>query len=290
MRRTGLGLVLALGLAMQMGALAQDGEVQDRQDDVIVTARKPLDAQAARHFVHQISAATQGQIARFDAEVCPLVIGFTPDFEKLIVARILRVAKAVGAEVAKPDCRGNVVLVATDDGAALVQGLRSSRPDLFAGMQPVEIRRVIASKGPVRNWAATAVVNEDGRRPGTPGSGNLQDPQTLEVKSASFINPSSKQVIDASAVVVDSNAISGKTVIQLADYATMRALARTRPVEDMEGIGTILTLFDSATPPQSVTETDVAYLKALYAMPGNRALNYQVSRIAKGVKEASAKP
>jgi len=79
-----------------------------------------------------------------------------------------------------------------------------------------------------------------------------------------------------------------KTVIQLADYATMRALARTRPVEDVEGIGTILTLFDSATPPQSVTDADVAYLTALYAMPGTRSLNYQVGRIAKGVKGASA--
>ncbi len=72
----------------------------------MVTARKPLNAEEARHLVHRISAATQGQIARFYAEVCPLVIGFTPEFEKLITARIRRVAKAVGADVAKPDCRG----------------------------------------------------------------------------------------------------------------------------------------------------------------------------------------
>jgi hypothetical protein len=283
MLRAGLTGVLAIGLMVSANATAQD-----RQDDVVVTARKPIDAQEARHFVHEISAATDGQIARFDAEVCPLVIGFTAEFEKLIVARIRRVAKAVGAEMAKPDCRGNVVLVATDDGAALVQELRASRPDLFAGMQPVEIRRVVADKGPVRSWTATAVVSEDGRRVAPPRSGKIRELSTLEVKTASFINPSSKQIIDASTVVIDSGAIAGKTVIQLADYAAMRALARTRPVEDTGGIGTILTLFDSATPPQSVTDTDVAYLKALYAMPGNRALNYQVGRIAKGIKAASA--
>ncbi len=113
MRRSGLSLVLAMGLAVPMA-----GQAQDKQDDVVVTARKPLNAEEARHLVHRISAATQGQIARFDAEVCPLVIGFTPEFEKLITARIRRVAKAVGADVAKPDCRGNVVLVATDDGGA----------------------------------------------------------------------------------------------------------------------------------------------------------------------------
>ncbi len=187
-----------------------------------------------------------------------------------------------------PTAGGNVVLVATDDGGALVQGLRTSRPDLFAGMQPVEIRRVVEGKG---RCAVGRLRRSSARTAGAsppPKSGNLQDPPTLEVKTASFINPSSKQIIDASAVVVDSSAISGKTVLQLADYATMRALARTRPVEDADGIGTILTLFDSATPPQSVTETDVAYLKALYAMPGNRPLNYQVSRIAKGVREATA--
>jgi len=280
--------VLAIGLAAPMSVWAQDSQPQEIQDDVVVTARKPLDTQQARRFVARISAQTQGQIARFDADVCPLVIGFKPALKEQIDARIRRVAKAIGAGVAKPDCRGNVVLVATDAGGVLVQRLRSSRPDLFSGMQPAEIRRLARSAGPVRSWATTAATNEDGQRVGEAKSGDSKDLPKLYVQSASIFAPSSKQVIEASVVVVDTPVTLGKTVIQLADYATMRALARTRPVEDVEGIGTILTLFDSATPPQSVTDADVAYLTALYAMPGTRSLNYQVGRIAKGVKGASA--
>jgi hypothetical protein len=46
-------------------------------------------------------------------------------------------------------------------------------------------------------------------------------------------------------VLFDRAAVSGKTLVQLADYATMRGIARTRPAEsDGQPLDTILTLFD----------------------------------------------
>ena len=277
---------LIVALLAPVSASAQEKVASD----VVVTAPKPMDAPAARHFVNKITALTQDQIARFDAPVCPLAIGFAPAAEAMIVARIRRVAAAVGADVAKEGCAGNVVLVATDDGSALLKALRSGHPELLEGIDPHDVDRLISGQGPVRTLTATALVNEDGRRLGKPGNGQLQDPPTLDVKTASFMNPSSKRVIDAATLVVDSSAIPGKTVIQLADYAVMRTLARTRPVAGGEaGASTILALFDpGATPPLSLTEVDLAYLKALYAMPGNRAVNYQVSRIASQLKKVPA--
>ena len=278
--------VLALMVAslMPLSAHAQEKAA----GDVVVSAPRLLDAPAARHFVNKITATTQDQIARFDAAVCPLAIGFAPAAEAMIVARIRKVAAAVGAEVAKEGCAGNVVLVATDDGSALLKALRAGHPELLEGIDPHDVDKLISGKGPVRTLTATALVNEDGRRLGRPGNGQLQDPMTLDVKTASFINPSSKRVIDAATLVVDSSAIPGKTVIQLADYAVMRTLARTRAIEGGEaGASTILTLFDpGTTAPLSLTQVDLDYLKALYAMPGNRTAIYQASRIASKLKKA----
>jgi hypothetical protein len=257
--------------------------------DIIVTARKPIDAPVARRFVRNITALTQDQIARFDAPVCPIAIGFEPEIEKQLVARMRRVAKAVGAELAPDHCAGNVALVTTDDGGALVKALRATHPNLLEGLEPRQIDRMIKSQEPVRSWSATAVVNEDGQRVSLPRSGDFMDPPTLVVKTASFVNPSSKQIIDSATVVIDSKAVIGRSAIQLADYAMMRALARTRPVAGDSDVGTILSLFDpDSASALSVTDADVAYLKALYAMPGNRTATYQMARIAEQLKAVSA--
>lgn len=287
MRKFGLSVAMAMGLMGSGHATAQDSS----QDDVVVTARKPLNREEATRFVSSITAGrSDGQVARFEAPVCPMVIGFTPEISRQIVARIRKVAKAVGAEVAPEDCTGNVALVATPDGGALVKGMRATNPELLAGLETTQIRRLIDGGGPVRAWSATATVNEDGQRLSAPSSSNPMGPSSLNVKTASILNPSSKRVIDTSTVVIDSPVMAGKTVIQLADYVAMRALAKTRPVEGEAKVGTILTLFDpEASPPQSVTEVDVAYLKALYAMPGNRRVGYQISTIAKAVTEASTR-
>ncbi len=67
-------------------------------------------------------------------------------------------------------------------------------------------------------------------------------------------------------VLVNRAHAPGKSLVQLADYATMRGLARTRPVENGTALDTILALFDeSSTPPNEMTEFDRAYLASLYS-------------------------
>ena len=79
-----------------------------------------------------------------------------------------------------------------------------------------------------------------------------------------------REDIEFVVVLFDLEKMKGKTLVQLADYATMRGLARTRPVEGAENSGdqameTILALFDPGSPPPAeMTEFDRAYLAALY--------------------------
>ena len=57
----------------------------------------------------------------------------------------------------------------------------------------------------------------------------------------------------------------GKTLLQLADYATMRSLAFTRETRGEPAAATILSLFDGDGPkPERLTAFDLAYLDSLY--------------------------
>ncbi len=90
------------------GAHSERGAGVKSAQDVVVTAHRPLDAQEARHFVNRDQRGDPGSDRRkFDAAVCPMAIGFRSGIERQIVARIRKVAKAVGAEVAaKERCAG----------------------------------------------------------------------------------------------------------------------------------------------------------------------------------------
>jgi hypothetical protein len=75
----------------------------------------------------------------------------------------------------------------------------------------------------------------------------------------------------ASAVVLlELEALNGLTTTQIADYAALRAFARTDPDRVTElGTPTILTLFhdraSGRTPPSALTSWDASFLQALYA-------------------------
>lgn len=55
------------------------------------------------------------------------------------------------------------------------------------------------------------------------------------------------------------------TLVQLADYATMRGLSHTRPAAGEEAMPTILALFtEGSLRPEELTSFDVGYLRSLY--------------------------
>lgn len=72
-----------------------------------------------------------------------------------------------------------------------------------------------------------------------------------------------------SIVLFDSKLSAGRTIRQLADYATFRILATVKDVssEDQDHPPTILSLFSgNGVPPLGLTEFDWTYLAALYKL------------------------
>ena len=77
--------------------------------------------------------------------------------------------------------------------------------------------------------------------------------------------------IDFALIVYDREAVLGMTVVQLADYATMRGLSHTRPASGEQPMATILALFDEQDivdpidrGPDELTSFDRGYLRSVY--------------------------
>ncbi len=275
--------ILGLLLPIAAGAIAQTPP-PPAPPEIVVTGRGRVTQEQARAFANGVSAPVAGQLARLGGAACPRAIGFPPDIAAQIEARIRTVAAQAGIALGKADCRGNLILFGVDDGAALVRGLQEVDSPLVRGVPAAELARLTHGTGPARAWSLVELQNEDGVPILTPVGAWRP---TLEVRRASHVGPPTRQSIQLSVVVLEWRALLGKTVPQIADYAAMRALARTRPDAAAGTIATILSLFaPGGAPPQSLSAADLAYLRTLYRQSTTLDARRQAHDIARKVAKA----
>jgi hypothetical protein len=276
-----------------LGMAAARAQTVPGPDDIVVTGSKEADRKAAEAYVASIAVRSETQLARFHQPVCPLVIGIPRPYSTMIEKRIAEDAAAAGIEVAKKvRCDANLIVVIAEDGAALVKDIRVHYPGWLAGLSPGDID-ALSIPGPARAWSVTSLRNEDGQRmrnsPESAGSDALAGKPVLRVMTASILRQPTRQDMEASFVMIDKAPTIGLTLRQIADYAAMRGLARTRPpAGDGTALSTILTVLDPASTERArgLTNADTAYLRALYRGNGTAAAvnekNEISRRIAKG--------
>lgn len=275
-----LSLLAVLSLAPAI-ALAEPAE-----QEIVVTARPEAKPKEAQTFVNQITQRSSQQVARFHDPVCPAVLGMADGPARAIEARIRETAAGIGASVAQQGaCPVNLLILIVDDGAALVSSLRNDNPDWLAGLPPVKIRALINEKSPVRAWAVTSLRNEDGQGAVIENDGA---PYVMRVSSASIIKLPTRAQIEGSVIVINRDAVVGVSLAQLADYAAMRGLARTRPPAS-DRVGTILGLFSPGEGGRAdeMTRADILYLQSLYASPGTDNAIQQRDRLARAISSSS---
>lgn len=229
-------------------------------DDIVVRARREAERKAIQTYVANITVRSESQLARFHQPVCPLVIGLEDRYAKIVERRIRTIAIEAGVPVAKKArCDANLVVIMAENGSDLVKDINDNRPGWLGDLDPSDIRALIAP-APVRAWSVTSIRNEDGER---------QKGLFLRVMAASIIKEPTRQDMEVSFVIIDKAPSMGMTLRQIADYAAMRGLARTKPPKPGGAIDTILTAFDpSVTPVRALTMTDAAYLRGLYSSDG----------------------
>lgn len=283
-------------LVLSAVALAQPAPAQD----IVVTGTKPTH-DAVAQYVETITADVAGQLARFRDPICPASFGLPAAYNGVIEQRIRENARRVGLSVAEAGCDPNVVLIVADEPGPLIKTLRRERPQMFTGLEYSQIEDVLRTKQPVRTWQAMGLRGGDGRPlqrtmflesaggPPRPiaGMGAWVNPAA----SNSRIQQNTRTELVSSFVVIAASAVDGLTLTQIADYAAMRALAKTRAPQG-EGAPTILSLFAShgGAGASELTSWDIAYLRSLYLTDNGLAAHSQESAIAGGIRRDLNRP
>jgi len=259
----------------------------ENDDTIIVTGQgEPVTIRAIERQARDI-AVRQGNVydvplARFEDRLCPGVTGLTPDVAALIIDRVRANARMLDVRVQDDGCAPNFVIVFTPDGAALMRRLMDENPQNFQYLDQGK-KDDILEPGPVHVWTSV----EPRTLTGMPIAQvrDLTRPPTMSVHAAhTRIYTTTRRDITAVMIAFDNDAVRDLSVGQLADYATMRGLAQTRPVAGM-AVDSILSLFDSDAPPQRFTNFDLAYLRALYADLPNLPAVVKLGNVGQELRE-----
>ncbi|WP_425229700.1 hypothetical protein [Sphingomonas sp.] len=271
--------------------LVQAGTAQAAAHDVTVTARRPDHDRAVQHMTATIAPLGDASqpLPRFAAPICPEAAGLPPAIAVRFAGRMRQGARAAGLRVDEVGCAPNITVVFVPNGQSVVRALKRSNPAMFGGLEPYQVRRLAADSGPVHAWSFTEVMSRDDDRPRVGTSTGLQAPE-LQVRSASILSSPIRIVVDGAVLLIDQGAAEGKTITQLADYATMRLLASARPVGDAASEPTILRLFDRAgTPAAGLTPFDTTYLRALYRGEPTDFATTRISTMARQINRDLAR-
>lgn len=265
-------------------ALAQSGEttVVDLPD-VVVSA--PDTRAAVRSFVGEVTTSgdTNGQTARFERRICPGVVNLPRAQAQVVNDRIAAAAYLVDLPIGEPGCDPNVVVIFTDQSDLLAERLVAEQPRTFA--QTVDgldegHRRLDDFLRPgsvVRWWQLT---EEDG---GVQEYSDPSRPRSLGGLSGdSRLRAAYRTDLYRSILIVDVTRANPVSLEALGDYLAFRALAETAYNADTSSNPTILNLFAGPRDhgPASLTEWDVAYLRALYGARSYATGNLQRGDVA----------
>ena len=212
-------------------------------------------------------------LPRFQDPLCPGVAGLRVEVAEMVVGRVRENAEALGLSLGDPaTCKANVLIAVLDDGKAYVNRLRERRPYIFEELSKDQREALFEAAAPARSWLRVVPRTRDGMIVSKRETLDIP-PQTSMAMAHSRIYSATRRDILSAGVLIDAQAVPTVSLTQLADYATMRALAGdSADGMEMSG-GTILTLFEnSQAAPPGLTEADRTFLQTLYAtLPNNPA-------------------
>ena len=264
-------LIFSSALLLSMPAAAQENSRQGQADEIVVTGTRDVEKQVSDFVGALTGKGSQRQLARFETEVCPAVVGLGATHKAAIEARLKVVAKAAGIPVAGPGCEPNAFVMIVGAKGAFIEALYSKKPDYFGGQTSTQVRRLMKAPGRSVAWQLQGKVNARGVA--MTDDSSLGVPINRTTEDASRITAAARPVFEAAAVVVEQAALAGLTTVQLADYAAMRLFAQTAPERLADSTApTIATIIDAppgSAVPLTLTEWDLSFLRGLYSTPKN---------------------
>ncbi len=288
---------IALPANAQVGVRASTATDATPEESVVVQGQRRQIAQALRKL---IEPADSEQLARFEDEVCPMVIGMPRDWTASLTRMIRENVVAIGGKVGKPGCTVNAAAIFIDQPLELIQALAKEEPGFF-NMTPRELQKFTAVAQPVASWHVTDTRGRDGEELGSvrsivdPASGaSLPAASTAKVTrnftAGRLVSPIREDML-AGFVVIDRMATPGKSLRQLADLVTMHLLLDINQDAGERDPGSILSLFEAgagnAAPPR-LSQFDRGALRGFYTQrQNNRTARQQAENIAKAIEKGA---
>ena len=271
------GCATAAALALVAPASAQDRPADAQSSEIVVKGMRDQKRQVSEFVDALTDTHIGGQLSRFEEPACPAAVGLAAKQNETVAARMRSVAAAAGVPLGKQGCSPNVLIVVAEDKAAVIAQLEKKYSNALGDRV-----KVPKQAGPAAVWHLEGVMDANGVPVGvavetadSPGGY-----YTVEMgDGSSRIRPSSRPHFLASVLVVEPAAVAGLTTTQLADYATVRLLARTDPARLAKSAApTILNILDApmgSEVPLTLTHWDFGFLKALYRSSEGRYANQQ---------------
>jgi hypothetical protein len=296
---SGVAMFAAVMFAGLLFVGGQDAGEQDRVTvlpDVEVT-RAPVTIEAARTYVEEVATRPFGALTlgRWETPLCPEVQNLTGEKPSLIEDRIRLRARQVGATVADGDCRANVVIVMTADGARTAANFVEAAPRAFKPSNgPTQrdgdaLDEFMRSDAPVRWWHISGLYSTHRRTFITPASSAA--PLVLNTTGSVYFNQDLRQAFHSVFIVVDVTRTGRLGLSGLSDYLAMVVLAEVDPHIALPRYPSILNVWSEPTTVDSaMTSWDLGYLKGLYSadvrVTGSGTpveSGFQQSEIARGI-------
>ena len=316
-RMSGASVVSAgICLMLARGALAQSdassSSAQKPPETVIVTgqrAAEDIDTIVSQFVdLHAAPNRKTGQYMRDDVgPICPLTLGLPPAFDAFVTARLLAVAAKVGAKTGDAgNCRANVEIFFTVEPEQVVQSLSDRTRGAILGVHYVhETRHLLEVTHPIQAWYVTgtrydqnatvpvSTTSQNGTTQGaddrTPAIDAPYHNVPDRVAMGSRIPMRRVSAIANVLVVADIRQVAGRDIGPVSDYITMLALSEPASLDACNALPSILDLMaagcDARARPAALTDSDMAYLKALYAADlGATTNSAQKNNIANGME------
>lgn len=246
-------------------ALAGGAFAQQAPDEEVVVTPHATTQEEAQSFVHAITAAPTPywQAPVWHNSVCFGLLGLRAPLARTLLDRIGGNARDLGVRVSAPGCEPNVLVVVTDNVAAVTGEADRNRlrymgvdKDHGVSMGVGAWRDFMETPRPVRWWHVSRLMTRD----------NMPaDSATVYLYDAGYIHAPTHLNLHHVFIVVDAARVNGVPANALADYLTMVSLAQIDPNADLAGTPTILNLFHEGGMAGELTDWDRAYIRGLYA-------------------------
>ncbi len=269
--------------------LVAQAEPSDQRQIVVTGQREPpTDRQVveqARH-ISIIGSPLDNPLPRFEDRACPAVMGLEQEDAEYMLHRIRANAEQFEIRLAKDDgkCEPNFIVAFVEDAQGQLAQLAKSQGYMLAGLSGRARGELLAAPGAARVWTNTVMRTNTGAPAPSRGSTSIAPERTFSYDpdtgaqarmslppeargsaSHSRIYFPLREDIYSVLILFDREKVRGKSLLQLADYATMRGFAFTRETSGDVPAVTILRLFDGDGPkPDRLTAFDLAYLSSLY--------------------------